>query len=42
MKTVFRRAIPDLKLNAGAKSLFEARVFNDLVIAARALWEQLP
>ena len=45
MKTVYRRlrrAIPDLKLNAGANSLFEARVFNDLVVAARALWEQLP
>jgi hypothetical protein len=37
-----RRAIPDLRLNAGANSLFEARVFTDLVVAARALWEQLP
>lgn len=45
MKTVYRRlrrAIPDLTLNAGANSLFEARVFNDLVVAARAFWEQLP
>jgi len=45
MKTVYRqlrRVIPELKANAGAHSLFEARVFNDLVIAARALWEQLP
>lgn len=45
MKTVYRqlrRAIPELKANAGANSLFEARVFNDLVVAARRLWEQLP
>ena len=45
MQTVYRRlrrAIPDLKRNAGTDSLFEARVFNDLVVAARAFWEQLP
>jgi hypothetical protein len=44
MQTVYRllrRAVPDLRQTAGANSLFEARVFNDLVVAARALWEQV-
>ena len=29
-----RRKLPELKLNAGGKSLFEASVFNDLMLAA--------
>jgi hypothetical protein len=29
-----RRKLPDLRLNAGGKSLFEASVFHDLTLAA--------
>lgn len=35
-----RRAIPALKAEGGAHDLFEARVFDDLVVASRRLWEQ--
>jgi hypothetical protein len=36
------KAIPDLQRDAGARNLFEARVFTELVVAARLLWEQQP
>lgn len=39
MNRVFRRileALPEIKRRAGAKSAFEARVFADLNVAARA------
>lgn len=39
---LLRRAIPDLQRDAGSSDLFQARVFNELVIAARLLWEQNP
>jgi hypothetical protein len=37
---LLRKAIPDLQRVAGARNLFEARVFTELVVAARLLWEQ--
>lgn len=37
---LLRRAIPDLQKDAGAADLFQARIFDDLVVAARRLWEQ--
>jgi hypothetical protein len=37
-----RRATPELQRDAGARDLFEARIFNELVVAARLLWEQEP
>ena len=37
---LLRRDVSDLQRDAGAGSLFEARVFNELVVAARLLWEQ--
>ena len=37
---LLRRDIPDLQKDAGAKTLFEARIFTELVVAARLLWEQ--
>lgn len=37
---LLRRAIPDLQREAGAKDLFEARVFDELLVAARRFWEQ--
>ncbi len=33
-----RRIIPKLQREAGTRDLFEARIFNDLVIAAREMW----
>ncbi len=35
-----RRVIPALRAEAGTKDLFQARVFDDLVLASRRLWEQ--
>ncbi|MGH9567865.1 MAG: hypothetical protein ACRD4I_17985, partial [Candidatus Angelobacter sp.] len=35
-----RRASADLQADAGARDLFQARVFDDLVVAAGKLWEQ--
>ncbi len=35
-----RRAVPALQAAAGARDLFQARVFNDLVVASRRFWEQ--
>lgn len=35
-----RRLSADLQANAGARDLFQARVFDDLVVAAGKLWEQ--
>jgi hypothetical protein len=43
MMTVYRklrRAIPELQKDAGTDDLFEARIFDDLVVAARRFWEQ--
>jgi hypothetical protein len=37
---LLRKAVPALQRDAGARSLFEARVFTELVVAARLLWEQ--
>jgi hypothetical protein len=35
-----RHASSDLRKAAGARDLFQARVFDDLVVAAGRLWEQ--
>lgn len=35
-----RRAIPELCRDVGAQTLFEARIFDELVLATRRLWEQ--
>ena len=35
-----RVTVPDLKREAGARDLFQARVFDDLVVAAGALAEE--
>lgn len=37
---LLRKAIPDLQKDAAAKDLFQARIFNELLVAARRLWEQ--
>ena len=37
---LLRKAIPDLQRDAGASDLFQAGVFNELVVAARRFWEQ--
>lgn len=36
---MLRRAVPALQAEAGARDLFQARVFDDLVVASRRLWE---
>ena len=37
---LLRKTIPSLQREVGARSLFEARVFTELVVTARRLWEQ--
>ena len=37
---LLRKAIPDLQRDVGSRNLFQARIFNELVVAARRLWEQ--
>jgi len=37
---LLRKAIPDLQRNVGARDLFQARIFNELVVAARRIWEE--
>jgi hypothetical protein len=39
---LLRKVIPDLRREVGAKELFEARVFDELLVAARHFWEQQP
>ena len=39
---LLRKAIPDLQRDVGAQDLFQARIFNELVVAARRFWEQQP
>jgi|SRR5947209_922328 len=39
---LLRKAIPDLQKDAGTKGLFQARIFNELTVAAALLWEQQP
>jgi hypothetical protein len=40
MYRLLRKAIPELQRDAGARDLFQARIFTELVVAARRLWEQ--
>src|SRR5207253_3067475 len=37
---LLRKAIPDLKKEVGARDSFEARIFDELLVAARRLWER--
>jgi hypothetical protein len=37
---MLRKASPALRAEAGARDLYQARVFDDLVVASRRFWEQ--
>lgn len=39
---VLRKSIPDLQRDVGTKDLFQARIFDELVVATRRLWEEQP